>query len=172
MALLTLGINHRTASIDLREKVSFSTESMASALKSALEKTGLSELAILSTCNRTELYCVHQQVDSCDELINWLAEYHQLPVTDLSESVYFFSGNNAVRHVLRVASGLDSMVLGEPQVLGQMKSAFSLATNHGATGSQLNRLFQHAFSVAKQVRTDTDIGNNPVSVALPPQIWP
>jgi len=165
MALLTLGINHRTASIDLREKVSFSTESMASALQSALKKTELTELAILSTCNRTELYCAHREAGSGDEMLNWLADYRQLSVADLSQSTYLFSENQAVRHALRVASGLDSMVLGEPQILGQMKSAFSLARNYGTAGSQLNRLFQHAFSVAKQVRTETEIGQNPVSVA-------
>ncbi|MBV1871192.1 MAG: glutamyl-tRNA reductase [Gammaproteobacteria bacterium] len=166
MALLTLGINHRTASIDLREKVSFSTESMASALQSALKKTNLTELTILSTCNRTELYCARDEAGGGDELVNWLADYRQLSIADLSESTYLFSGNHAVRHALRVASGLDSMVLGEPQILGQMKSAYSLARNSGAAGSQLSRLFQHSFSVAKQVRTDTEIGRNPVSIAF------
>ena len=166
MTLLTLGINHRTASIDLREKVSFSTESMASALQSALNKTNLTELTILSTCNRTELYCARSEAGGGDDLINWLADYRQLSLADLSDSTYLFSGNHAVRHTLRVASGLDSMVLGEPQILGQMKSAFSIARNYGAAGSQLNLLFQHAFSVAKQVRTDTEIGRNPVSVAF------
>jgi glutamyl-tRNA reductase len=165
MALLTIGINHRTAPIDLREKVSFSTESVSLALRSALEQTNLTEIAILSTCNRTELYCAYNTSVMDDDVLNWLAHYHHLSVADLSQCTYFFREKQAVRHALRVASGLDSMVLGEPQILGQMKTAFNQARQQGAVGAQLNRLFQHAFSVAKQVRSETDIGHNPVSVA-------
>ena len=165
MALLTIGINHRTAPIDLREKVSFSTESVSLALRSALEQTNLTELAILSTCNRTELYCAHTTSVIDDDVLNWLAHYHHLSVADLSQCTYFLREKQAVRHALRVASGLDSMVLGEPQILGQMKTAFNQARQQGAVGAQLNRLFQQAFAVAKQVRSETDIGQNPVSVA-------
>lgn len=165
MALLVLGINHRTASIELREKLAFSAESTPLALQSALQQTGLTELLILSTCNRTELYCAHADTVVDDDLLNWLAHYHHLSVADLGHCVYFYREDQAIRHALRVASGLDSMVLGEPQILGQMKAAFGLSTQHGAIDTQLNRLFQQAFSAAKQVRTETEIGQNPVSVA-------
>lgn len=138
---------------------------MPLALQSALAQTGLTELLILSTCNRTELYCVHVAAGVDDELLNWLAHFHHLCVADLSHCVYFFREEQAVRHALRVASGLDSMVLGEPQILGQMKTAFAVSTQQGAIGTQLNRLFQQAFSAAKQVRSETEIGHNPVSVA-------
>lgn len=165
MALLTIGINHKTAPVDLREKVSFSTESLSLALRLALEQTNLTELVILSTCNRTELYCAHDSSVMDDDVLNWLAHYHHLSVADLSRCTYFLREKQAVRHALRVASGLDSMVIGEPQILGQMKTAFNQARQQGAVGAQLNRLFQQAFSVAKQVRSETDIGHNPVSVA-------
>ena len=165
MRLLTLGINHKTAPIELREKVSFSTESAARALNAALEQTSLVEITILSTCNRTELYCVPGPNTTEADVLTWLATYHKLSLSDISSCSYALHDKDAVRHTLRVASGLDSMVLGEPQILGQMKSSFRLAKSHGTLGSDLNRLFQYVFSVAKQVRTETDIGENPVSVA-------
>lgn len=164
MAFLALGINHRTASVDVRERVAFAPERLQEALREACEQARLQEVAILSTCNRMELYCVADQGASA-ELFSWLGRYHRLSVEQLAGAAYEFWDDQAVRHMMRVASGLDSMVLGEPQVLGQLKDAFSHARDAQTLGPYLGRLFQHAFSVAKQVRTDTEIGTNPVSVA-------
>lgn len=162
--LLAFGINHRTASIDVREKVAFSPDRMAEALQEAREQAALAEVAILSTCNRTEVYgaCRHQ--DS-DRLVDWIGHYHHLQAGMLRNSAYEFWDQRAVAHMMRVASGLDSMVLGEPQILGQLKDAFQVAKQANTLGPMLGRLFQQSFSVAKQVRTDTGIGTNPVSVA-------
>lgn len=164
MAFLALGINHRTASVDVRERVAFAPERLQEALREACEQARLQEVAILSTCNRMELYCVADEGASAD-LFSWLGRYHRLSVEQLAGAAYEFWDDQAVRHMMRVASGLDSMVLGEPQVLGQLKDAFSHARDAQTLGPYLGRLFQHAFSVAKQVRTDTEIGTNPVSVA-------
>lgn len=164
MALLVLGINHRTASVEKREQVAFPDREQATALSSALELPSVEEIALVSTCNRTELYVSHEDVSS-ETLIEWWAAWLDLDADGFRESIYCHHGQEAVRHVMRVACGLDSMVLGEPQVLGQLKEAYSLAYGAGATGTILSRLFEHAFSVAKRVRTDTAIGENPVSVA-------
>lgn len=165
MLLLALGINHKTAPVDMRERVSFGPERIPQALHELCAKGGAHEAAILSTCNRTELYCGLNVTDS-DSVINWLGDYHALPSVELSRYVYQHPDQNAVRHMLRVASGLDSMVLGEPQILGQVKSAYQAANQAGTLGKNLERLFQHTFSVAKQVRTDTRIGESAVSVAF------
>ncbi len=162
--LLAFGINHRTATVDVRERVSFSPERVHDALSMARKDAKLSEIAILSTCNRTELYCATPVEDS-NKLIDWFGRYHQLNVGQIRQSAYEFWNSAAVRHMTRVASGLDSMVLGEPQILGQLKTAYSVAKDADTLGPELGRLFQHSFSVAKQVRTDTEIGSNPVSVA-------
>lgn len=173
MATFLLGINHNTASVDVREKVAFAPEKMHDALQQACADVGLDELVIVSTCNRTELYCepgegkassdssdvVRQQVQS------WLEKYHQLQPENLRDCVYVYKDIDAVRHAMKVASGLDSMVLGETQILGQLKSAYDVAREAGTLGSNLNRLFEGTFAVAKQVRTDTAIGENPISVA-------
>lgn len=164
MALLALGINHKTASIEVRERVAFAPEKLLTAMNAVKESACLEEVAILSTCNRTEIYCVLKQLDY-EPVIEWLSQYHQLDIQSFQSSVYTFWDEEAIRHVMRVASGLDSMVLGEPQILGQLKSAYNLAQENGCTGANLSRLFQQTFSVAKQVRTDTAIGENPVSVA-------
>lgn len=164
MALLALGINHKTASVEIREKVAFSPELLSDAMSAARDSASLKEIAILSTCNRTELYFSTEAEDS-QQVLQWLGNYHQLNPQDLAQCAYSFSGEEAARHMMRVASGLDSLVLGEPQILGQLKSAFSLAQEKGHVGAELGRLFQQTFSVAKQVRTDTAIGENPVSVA-------
>lgn len=163
MGLLALGINHKTASLELREKVAFTPERLELALREACAQAGIPELAIVSTCNRTEFY---GQVPEgrADALINWLSHYHHLPLGEIAASLYLYEGEAAVRHVMRVASGLDSMVLGEPQILGQVKTAYSQAAAAGTLGPELERLFQSTFSTAKQVRTDTTIGANPVSV--------
>lgn len=164
MALLALGINHKTAPVDVREKVAFAPESMAEAMNAAKVSADLKEIAILSTCNRTEVYC-SSAIEGSRALLEWLGEYHGLDPEQLQDCSYAFWDEDAARHMMRVASGLDSLVLGEPQILGQLKSAYSVSQENGYVGAELGRLFQQTFSVAKQVRTDTAIGENPVSVA-------
>lgn len=179
MSLLVLGINHNTAPVAVREQVAFAPEAMHEALQRACTDAGLEEVAILSTCNRTELYCVptnpgRQTVAAQDEtsaatadrVLHWLGGYHQLSEQALSQAVYCHQDVEAVRHLMRVASGLDSMVLGEPQILGQIKSAYAVAREAATVGSTLHRVFEDVFAVAKQVRTETAIGENPVSVAF------
>ena len=164
MALLTLGINHRTAPLELRERVAFTPERMSEAFTELRLASGASEAAILSTCNRTELYLAGDD-DCAAAVLRWLSGFHGLPPADLENALYIYRDTEAVRHMMRVASGLDSMVLGEPQILGQLKDAYALAREHGASGTFLTRLFEQSFSVAKRVRTETAIGENPVSVA-------
>ena len=166
MGLLTLGINHNSAAVDVRERVAFAPEQMSEALVDGCYAIGVSELVILSTCNRTELFVAADEgVLIRDKMLNWLAGYHHLPVSELESCSYAYESREALRHMMQVASGLDSMVLGEPQILGQMKSAYSVASESGTVGEQLGQYFPKAFSVAKKVRTDTAIGENPVSVA-------
>jgi glutamyl-tRNA reductase len=162
MSIFTLGINHRTASLDIREKVAFAPEQMVEALQHAGEVAGVGEVAILSTCNRTEIYVAD---GSPEKVLDWLAEYHHLSRVELNDCCYVYQQEDAVRHIMKVASGLDSMILGEPQILGQLKSAYAVARGAGKVSVHLNQLFQQAFSIAKQVRTETAIGQNPVSVA-------
>ena len=164
MHLFNFGINHRTAPVDIREQTSFAPQQLESALEDITRSGGANEATILSTCNRTEIYCSHEQDDSA-RLIDWFCDYHKLTPDELTPYIYRHPDAQAVRHAFRVASGLDSMVLGEPQILGQMKSAFATAHKTGATGKMLNQLFQHSFTVAKQVRSDTLIGASAVSVA-------
>lgn len=164
MHLLTLGLNHQTAPIEIRERAAFGPDTIQQALADLTQSVGASEAAILSTCNRTEIYC-GQEIENCEGVFAWLSGHSGLGPDELKKSVYQYPDEAAVRHAFRVASGLDSMVLGEPQILGQMKDAFHTASSVGATGKVLNRLFQHTFNVAKQVRTDTAIGENAVSVA-------
>ncbi|MDR5899515.1 glutamyl-tRNA reductase [Halomonas vilamensis] len=164
MTLLALGINHRTATVAVREQVAFTPAQLESALEELCSLPQISEAAVLSTCNRTELYCV---TDAAGEqtVLNWLGRFHNLRVDDLARCAYHYLDNDAARHLMRVAVGLDSMVLGEPQILGQLKDAYQQARHARGLGGQLERLFQHTFAVAKQVRTETGIGKNPVSVA-------
>ncbi|WP_129210951.1 glutamyl-tRNA reductase [Candidatus Pseudomonas adelgestsugas] len=165
MAFLALGINHKTASLDVRERVAFMPEQLVGALQQLCRLTDSREAAILSTCNRSELYIEQKQL-SADVILRWLADYHHLSLEALHASAYVHENDAAVRHMMRVASGLDSLVLGEPQILGQMKSAYAVACKAGTIGPLLGRLFQATFNSAKQVRTDTAIGKNPVSVAF------
>jgi glutamyl-tRNA reductase len=165
MSLLALGLNHKTAPLEVRERVVFAPERLPSALQELSQVSGVSEATIISTCNRTEIYCdVARSVDG--EIAAWLGAFHAMPASDVDPYLFSLANQEAVRHLLRVSSGLDSLVLGEPQILGQIKSAYEIARSNGTIGAQLHRLFQYAFSVAKQVRTDTDIGANPVSVAF------
>ncbi|HHJ16608.1 MAG TPA: glutamyl-tRNA reductase [Gammaproteobacteria bacterium] len=165
MSLIALGINHRTAPVELREQVAISGERVTEALHELVTLPTVDEAAILSTCNRTELYCGMQD-GQVDTLAEWLAHFHRLEPETIRPHIYSFPNDDAVRHLLRVAGGLDSMILGEPQILGQMKAAWQMANAAGTLDAALGRLFQHTFSVAKQIRTDTAIGESPVSVAF------
>ena len=170
MTLFVFGINHTTAPVDVREKLAFAPEITATALHQLVAQSAVSEAAILSTCNRTEVYGrlsmdampveEHHQV-----IAQWLSEFHQVPLHQVENHSYFQQAGQAVKHMMRVASGLDSMVLGEPQILGQLKSSFSVARHEKTATSHLVRMFQSAFNMAKYVRTHTAIGENPVSVA-------
>ena len=162
MSLFVLGINHQTAPVSLRERVAFSGDAVPAALDALRALPSVHEVALLSTCNRTELYAVTD--DNGDALANWLAS-HPDDAGDLHAYLYRHENADAVRHLFRVATGLDSLVLGEPQILGQVKDAWATARNVGSLGNQLDRLFQQAFATAKRARTDTRIGANPVSVA-------
>ena len=165
MTLFTLGLNHQTAPLDLREKVAFTPEAMPKALSDLARQPGVNEALIISTCNRTELYV---EIESGAESVaqRWLFDHHQLNERRLDEFVYTHADNAAVRHLFRVATGLDSMVLGEPQILGQVKDAYQAARSAGTLRGSMERLLQQTFAVAKRVRTDTRIGANPVSVAF------
>lgn len=165
MTLLALGINHKTAPVAVREKVSFAPESMQVSLQGANGLGGIHEVVILSTCNRTEIYCAAEHNPE-EELLRWLSQNHSVSMDELRRCQYSHMDEDAVKHMMRVASGLDSLVLGEPQIFGQMKSSFAVAQEAGTIGPELGRLFRQTFSVAKQVRTDTAIGQNPVSVAF------
>ena len=165
MALLSLGINHQTAPLEIREKVAFAPEQMVHALHELQDIPAVNESVIVSTCNRTEIYCdATPEVGSV--ITNWLSEYHGIHDERLLPHVYQHADLEVARHLFRVASGLDSMILGEPQILGQLKESYDQARGGNAVNSILDRLFQHSFSVAKRVRTDTEIGANPVSVAF------
>jgi glutamyl-tRNA reductase len=164
MTLLAIGINHQTAPVELRERVAFADHTLPGALAALRALEPVREVVLLSTCNRTELYAVAD--DDGRALDSWLASHpgddrHG----DLGAYLYRHQGAAAVRHLFRVATGLDSLVLGEPQILGQVKQAWSAARSAGTLGGQLDRLFQQAFVAAKRARTDTRIGVNPVSVA-------
>ena len=171
MQLLTIGINHHTAPVALRERVAFPLEQIKPALATFkdiwLGPAALSapEAAILSTCNRTELYCATDDHAAREAAIQWFSHYHKLPVDELAPHVYALPQSEAVRHAFRVASGLDSMVLGETQIVGQMKDAVRTASEAGALGTYLNQLFQRTFAVAKEVRSTTEIGAQSVSMA-------
>lgn len=185
MALVLLGINHNTADVALRERVAFPPEIMAEAMRDVTSLDSVNEAVIVSTCNRTELYVdidvpgstsaddseaaenpdPARLAEEQQKLLNWLSTYHEVSTDDLALSSYFRSDEDVIRHLMRVACGLDSMVLGEPQILGQIKSAYAVAKELGVANSQLGRAFQEAFAIAKEVRTDTAIGENPVSVA-------
>ncbi|SNR61681.1 glutamyl-tRNA reductase [Methylobacillus rhizosphaerae] len=161
MHLFTVGVNHTTAPVSIRENVAFQNERLGSALRD-LNSHGIREAAILSTCNRTELYC---NTDNPQKALEWLASYHKLQPQAIEPYMYTLPQQDAVKHAFRVASGLDSMVLGEAQILGQMKQAVRIAENAGTLGTLLHKLFQRTFSVAKEVRTNTNIGANSVSLA-------
>jgi glutamyl-tRNA reductase len=165
MQLIALGLNHTTAPVEIREKISFATDTLSNALNALTQCELAKEAVIVSTCNRTEIYCSVEQ-DNVVALYDWLARYHALTRDKIQHYLYTHTDQAAVRHLLRVACGLDSMILGEPQILGQIKTAYSTARTAGTIGKLLGKLFEYSFSVAKQVRTDTAIGSSPVSVAF------
>lgn len=164
MPLHVLGLNHHTAPVDLRERVSVSESQQEAALKALMQVPGVEQAVLLSTCNRTEIY---GQIapEHEPQLARWLAEYHGVRPDALDAYLYRHSEEEAVKHLFRVAAGLDSLIMGEPQILGQVKQAWSLARQQGAVQGPLDRLFQHTFATAKRVRTETRIGAHPVSVA-------
>ncbi len=164
MPLLSAGLNHTTAPVDTRERLSFAPDQIAVALQSLGEINGVHERVIVSTCNRTEIYCVCEH-PTANEVIAWFCDYHRIPEAKLRPMLYAHQGRRAVEHLMRVAAGLDSMVVGEAQILGQIKQAYRQASELGAAGGALSRLFQHTFATAKRIRTETRIGANPVSVA-------
>ncbi len=165
MSLITIGINHKTAPLDLRERLAFTPQSLPEALLSLKKLDHIEEASILSTCNRTEIYCVTTE-DNDQAIIQWFSQFHGLDENKIKEHLYLHAHEETIRHAMEVACGLDSMVLGEPQIAGQMKDAYALANENGTIGQLLGKLFQRAFAVSKQVRTDTDIGSSPVSVAF------
>ncbi len=161
MQLYTIGINHTTAPIAIRENVAFSDANLRHALSDLTTNNAL-EAAILSTCNRTEIYV---QSSTPEPIVGWLASYHKLDINKVQPYTYTLSNQDAVKHAFRVASGLDSMVLGEPQILGQFKQSVKIAQDAGTLGTLLHKLFQRTFEVAKEVRTNTDIGGSSISMA-------
>jgi glutamyl-tRNA reductase len=162
MSLIACGINHKTAPLTVRERVALPVHTLALALDDLHRKVNLNEAAILSTCNRTEFYCVGAEPKT---LLNWLSDYQHLTVSEIEPYFYAHKADAALEHMLRVASGLDSMVIGEPQILGQMKQAFASASQVGLMGNQLNQVFRHVFNVTKHIRTTTAIGLNSISIA-------
>jgi glutamyl-tRNA reductase len=162
MQLFALGLNHQSAPLAMRERVVFHADRLAAALAELIQRKPVAEATILSTCNRTELYCASGDPQAA---LEWLATYHEVRADDLRPYLYTLPQAEAVRHAFRVASGLDSMVLGEPQILGQMKDAVRQAEAAGALGTTLHKLFQRSFAVAKEVRSSTGIGANVVSMA-------
>ena len=161
MQLFTIGVNHTTAPISIRENVAFTDANLRHALGDLIAQHA-TEAAILSTCNRTEIYV---QSNSPEFIVNWLANYHQLDLNNVQPYTYTLANQEVVKHAFRVASGLDSMVLGEPQILGQFKQSVKIAQDAGTLGTLLHKLFQRTFEVAKEVRTNTDIGGSSISMA-------
>ncbi|MCD2450052.1 glutamyl-tRNA reductase [Methylicorpusculum oleiharenae] len=165
MTLLAVGINYNTAPVSIRERLAFPADILESSLQDLWRLNGISEAAILSTCNRTEFYC-ESPIENKQILIDWVADNRNIQSADFAPYLYTHQDSQLIRHMFRVACGLDSMVLGEPQILGQMKTAYQAASEAGTLGKYLGKLFQYTFSAAKKVRTDTAIGSSPVSIAF------
>ena len=165
MPILALGLNHHTAPVDIRERAAIGEGRLGEALRALREVRTVKEAAIVSTCNRTEFYCGMEKQD-IDSVVQWMHRFFELQDQRFDPYLFHHADREAVRHLMRVCSGLDSLVLGEPQILGQIKRAYRDADEYGTLGNELSPMFQTAFSVAKKVRTDTAIGNSPVSVAF------
>ncbi len=161
MSFFALGVNHQTASVELREKIAFNPEKLSALLAQQSHAEYLSDMVVVSTCNRTEVYAMS---DNPDMVLNWLAQANHIDVKQLSNHVYRYENAQAVTHLMRVASGLDSLMLGEPQILGQVKTALSLAKDAETVSSNLNRIFEYAFYAAKRVRSETAVGSHAVSM--------
>jgi len=167
MKVLVLGLNHKTADVETRERLAFNGTKLEEGVLGLHKVEGIEEVALLSTCNRVEIYaCVSHVRDAVENIKNFLASFHDITKEDFEKSLYTLTGTDAVRHVLRVASSLDSMVVGEPQILGQLKDVFDFALNKKTTGMLLNRLMKKAISTAKRVRTETKIAENAVSISF------
>lgn len=164
MQLIALGINHKTAPVAIRERVAFPPEQMQAACAALKDHQTIKEVAIVSTCNRTEIYALLAAQET-RSVLTWLSDFHQIPLEDIARYTYLHQDQQAISHLMRVASGLDSLVLGEPQILGQIKEAYETAKQQGLLGRLMEPLFQQVFATAKRVRTETGIGTNPVSVA-------
>lgn len=165
MTLLAVGINYNTAPIAIRERLAFPAEILDNTLKNLWNIQEINEAAILSTCNRTEFY-YQAETDNQKPLVDWIADTKKIKPVEFTPYLYSYKDSQSIRHMFRVACGLDSMILGEPQILGQMKTAYHAANQAGTLGRNLGKLFQHTFAAAKKVRTDTAIGSSPVSVAF------
>lgn len=163
MVFVACGLNHKTAPLDVREKIALPVALQDTMLNSLVSLPAVNEAAILSTCNRTEIYCDTEDPHS---IVPWLAHEHQLSPDMIAPYLYVHQGHEGIRHILRVASGLDSMMLGEPQILGQMKLAYQQACRVGTVKSNLRHVFEYMFSASKRVRTQSGIGNNPISIAF------
>ena len=167
MTILVLGLNHKTANVNVRERLAFNGQKLDEGITKLKALPEISEVAVLSTCNRVEIYALAKDAsNSLDSIKNFLSEFHSIKRDDFDKALYFFSGLDSVRHIFRVASSLDSMIVGEPQVLGQLKEAFDFALNKKTTGIILNRLMKNAISAAKRVRTETRIAENAVSISF------
>lgn len=161
MSFFALGVNHQTASVELREQIAFNPEKLMHLLALQSQNHDLNDMVVVSTCNRTEVYAMSENADM---VMNWLAEANGLDVKQLFNHVYRYENAQAVTHLMRVASGLDSLMLGEPQILGQVKSALSLAKDAHTVSPDLNRIFEYAFYAAKRVRSETAVGSHAVSM--------
>ncbi len=167
MNVLVIGLNHTTAKVDVRERLAFNGPKLEQGLAGLRNVRGVSEVALLSTCNRVEIYSsVNSPAETAENIRNFLADFHGLTRGEFDDALYAYTGADAVRHVFRVASSLDSMVLGEPQILGQLKDTFEFALSHKTTGVLLNKLLKKAISTAKRVRTETRIAENAVSISF------
>ncbi|WP_286831711.1 MULTISPECIES: glutamyl-tRNA reductase [Acinetobacter] len=161
MSFFALGVNHQTASVELREQVAFNPEKLSVLLAEQSQHSELNDMVVVSTCNRTEIYAMS---DNVDMVLNWLAQKNGVNVKQLQNHVYRYENAQAVTHLMRVASGLDSLMLGEPQILGQVKTALSLAKEAHTVSPNLNRIFEYAFYAAKRVRSETAVGSHAVSM--------
>ena len=161
MSFFALGVNHQTASVELREQIAFNPEKLSKLLAAQSHDPNLNDLVVVSTCNRTEVYAMSEHAD---QVLNWLAKVNDLEVKQLENHVYRYENAQAVTHLMRVASGLDSLMLGEPQILGQVKTALSLAKDNATVSKDLNRIFEYAFYAAKRVRSETAVGSHAVSM--------
>lgn len=166
MNIIIVGLSHKTAPVEIREKLSFPEQTIAATLKKMCSNYGINEGVIVSTCNRVEVFAIAPDIEKgLWQVKRFLSDHHNIPLDALDEHLYTFTGEDAVRHLFRVSAGLDSMVLGEPQIFGQIKDAYGYAIQHGTAGIIINKLFHKAFSVAKRIRTETKIGESAVSIS-------